>query len=187
MWETCVWSLGWEDPLEKGKATPCSILARRIPWASPWGHKESNMTESLSFSLSSYWYSLLGPINISGIENGDILIMSFCFHLLAWLILCSATFLIYYLVTSYGSSHRKGRIKNFTLSLYLPVFKIILGFLSSSEDYELILKNVMNSWACCNSYPYWKFLSLLKIPIIGNESLFKLAPESFWNYPSSVW
>ena len=22
MGETCVWSLGWEDPLEKGKATP---------------------------------------------------------------------------------------------------------------------------------------------------------------------
>ena len=24
--------LGWEDPLEYGKATPCSILAWRIPW-----------------------------------------------------------------------------------------------------------------------------------------------------------
>ena len=24
--------LGWEDPLEKGKATHSSILARRIPW-----------------------------------------------------------------------------------------------------------------------------------------------------------
>jgi len=32
MWETCVGSLGWEDPLEKGKATHCSILAWRIPW-----------------------------------------------------------------------------------------------------------------------------------------------------------
>ena len=27
MWETWVRSLGWEDPLEKGKATHCSILA----------------------------------------------------------------------------------------------------------------------------------------------------------------
>ena len=25
-------SLGWEDPLETGKATPSSILAWRIPW-----------------------------------------------------------------------------------------------------------------------------------------------------------
>ena len=27
MWETLVQSLGWEDPLEKGKATHSSILA----------------------------------------------------------------------------------------------------------------------------------------------------------------
>ena len=32
MWETWVQSLGWEDPLEKGKATHSSILAWRIPW-----------------------------------------------------------------------------------------------------------------------------------------------------------
>ena len=32
MWETWVGSLGWEDPLEKGKATHSSILAWRIPW-----------------------------------------------------------------------------------------------------------------------------------------------------------
>ena len=29
--ETQVWSLGWEDPLEKGMATHSSILAWRIP------------------------------------------------------------------------------------------------------------------------------------------------------------
>ena len=32
MWETWGWSLGWEHPLEKGKATHSSILAWRIPW-----------------------------------------------------------------------------------------------------------------------------------------------------------
>ena len=32
MWETWVRSLGWEDPLEKGKATYSSIQAWRIPW-----------------------------------------------------------------------------------------------------------------------------------------------------------
>ena len=30
--ETWVRSLGWEDPLEKGKATHSSILPWRIPW-----------------------------------------------------------------------------------------------------------------------------------------------------------
>ena len=32
MLETWVQSLGWEDPLEKGKATHSSILAWKIPW-----------------------------------------------------------------------------------------------------------------------------------------------------------
>jgi len=32
MQETWVLSLGWEDPLEKGKATHSSILAWRVPW-----------------------------------------------------------------------------------------------------------------------------------------------------------
>ena len=32
IWETWVQPLGWEEPLEKGKATHSSILAWRIPW-----------------------------------------------------------------------------------------------------------------------------------------------------------
>ena len=45
--------LGWEDPLEKGMATHSSILAWRNPWKSlagysPWGCKESDMTERLT-------------------------------------------------------------------------------------------------------------------------------------------
>ena len=41
MRETWVKSLGWEDPLEKGKATHYSILA----WIIPWDCKESDMTD----------------------------------------------------------------------------------------------------------------------------------------------
>ena len=48
MGETWVPSLGWEDALEKGKATHARILAWRIPW----GCKESDTTERLSPSLS---------------------------------------------------------------------------------------------------------------------------------------
>ena len=47
MRETWVQSVGWEDPLVKGKATHSSILAWRIPW-SAWGHKESDTTKQLS-------------------------------------------------------------------------------------------------------------------------------------------
>ena len=53
MWETQVRSLVQEDPLEKEMATHSSILAWKIPWmdkpGSPWGHKESDMTERLDF------------------------------------------------------------------------------------------------------------------------------------------
>ena len=46
MQDTWVRSLGWEDPLEKGKATHISVLAWRIPWAEEsMGHKESDTTE----------------------------------------------------------------------------------------------------------------------------------------------
>ena len=49
-------SLSWEDALEEGMATHSSILAWRIPsgqrnlvGCSLWGHKESDMTEGLTF------------------------------------------------------------------------------------------------------------------------------------------
>ena len=41
MLETWVWSLGQEDPLEKGMATHASILAWRIPWAEEPGGLQS--------------------------------------------------------------------------------------------------------------------------------------------------
>ena len=50
--EILVPSLGQEDPLEEEMATHSSILAWRIPWTrslvgySPWGRKESDMTEA---------------------------------------------------------------------------------------------------------------------------------------------
>ena len=55
MQDTWVPSLGQEDPLEKGMAPHCSILAWKIPQRSlagysPWGRKE-DMTERLTVSL----------------------------------------------------------------------------------------------------------------------------------------
>ena len=41
MQETWVWSLGWEDPLEKGMTTHSSILAQRIPWTEELGGLQS--------------------------------------------------------------------------------------------------------------------------------------------------
>ena len=39
--ETWVRSLGWEDPLEKGKAPHSGILAWRIPWTEEPGRLQS--------------------------------------------------------------------------------------------------------------------------------------------------
>ena len=41
LWEIWVQSLGWEDPLEKGKATHSSILAWRILWTEEPGGLQS--------------------------------------------------------------------------------------------------------------------------------------------------
>ena len=41
MQDTRAWSLGWEDPLEKGKATHSSVLARRIPGTEEPGRLQS--------------------------------------------------------------------------------------------------------------------------------------------------
>ena len=52
MQETWVRSLGWEDPLEKGKATHPSILAWRSPLTVVHAVTESNTTEQLSLPHS---------------------------------------------------------------------------------------------------------------------------------------
>ena len=54
MWDTWVWFLDWEDPLEKGTATHSSILAWREfhRLCSPWGHKESDTAKQLSLFRS---------------------------------------------------------------------------------------------------------------------------------------
>ena len=46
MLEAWVWSLGWEDPLEKGMATHSSILAWEIPWTEEPGGLQSMRSQS---------------------------------------------------------------------------------------------------------------------------------------------
>ena len=41
MWETKVWPLGWEDPLEKEMATHSSTLAWKLPWTEEPGRLPS--------------------------------------------------------------------------------------------------------------------------------------------------
>ena len=65
MHEAQVRFLGQEDPLEKRMATNSSILACRIPWTDEpgglhsMGHKESDMTELVTFLFLLHSYSCL--------------------------------------------------------------------------------------------------------------------------------
>ena len=72
MEETWVRSLGWEDPQEQetfpgeGNGYPLQYLAWRIPWTvhSPWGRKESDMTEQLALCFTSLFSDLLAEVLI---------------------------------------------------------------------------------------------------------------------------
>ena len=59
MQEMQVQSLGWEDPLEKGMATPVFLPGefhgqRNLAGYNPWGHKELDTTEQRSMSTMKY-------------------------------------------------------------------------------------------------------------------------------------
>ena len=49
MQETWVWSMGLEDPLEKGMATHSSILAWRIPWTEEPGGIRSMRSQRVRY------------------------------------------------------------------------------------------------------------------------------------------
>ena len=55
MQETQVWSLGWEDPLEKEMATHSSTLAWKIPWTEEPGRLQSMMSQRVGHD----WVTLL--------------------------------------------------------------------------------------------------------------------------------
>ena len=72
MQETAIWSLGWEDPLEKEMATHSSTLAWKIPWMEEPGGLQSTGSQSLtwrsnfsSFLPSFFSFFLLSPLDCS--------------------------------------------------------------------------------------------------------------------------
>ena len=67
MWETWVWSLGWEDFLEKEMETHSSTLALKIPWTEelgagyyPWCRRVGHdWATSLSLNVYRFFFSIL--------------------------------------------------------------------------------------------------------------------------------
>ena len=67
MQETRVWSLDWEDPLEKGTAIHCNNFAQRIPWTGKSGGIQSMGSQGVRY----YWetnththHTVVGPSKI---------------------------------------------------------------------------------------------------------------------------
>ena len=56
--ETCVQSLGQEDPLEKGMATHTSVLAWRIPWTEEPGGIQSMGPQRVGHDEQQTWAAL---------------------------------------------------------------------------------------------------------------------------------
>ena len=78
MREIWVWSLGWEDPLEKGKSTPSSIAAWRIPWTrlSDFHFLSPLIAESFlrcflstASQMWKHWEEIYGEISYSAKED----------------------------------------------------------------------------------------------------------------------
>ena len=61
MWETRVWSLGWDDHLEKEMATHSSTLAWKIPWTEEPGRLQSMGSQSVRYNWATSLSSLLHP------------------------------------------------------------------------------------------------------------------------------
>ena len=93
MWETRVWSLGWEDPWRrKWQPTPVLLPGKSHGWSSVvWGCKESDTTERLHFMYNIYkWHiailcliailSLIAVLYIIYIYNCVCVCVCICTH-----------------------------------------------------------------------------------------------------------
>ena len=72
MWETWVWSLGWEDTLEKGRATHSSILAWGIPWTEEPGRLQSMGSQRVGHDFH-FHFPPLGPAQQIYTHSGSFL------------------------------------------------------------------------------------------------------------------
>ena len=82
MWETWVWSLGWDNPFENGRLpTPVFSPREFHGLYSPWGHNELDTTEWLSVSFTFISWSLWFFIyKVTGLARKFSKIPSLKFH-----------------------------------------------------------------------------------------------------------
>ena len=69
MWETGVWSQGWEDPLEKEMAIHSSILAWKIPWMKEPGRLQSMWWQRVGHDWATSLFYLLATVNNASVNT----------------------------------------------------------------------------------------------------------------------
>ena len=86
IWETWIWSPGWEDPLEKGMATDYSILAWTVPRTEEPGRLQSMVSQrvgydwatSLSLFFCLFVFHLMGRGELVILSADDSFVCLFC-------------------------------------------------------------------------------------------------------------
>ena len=131
MQEMWVQSLGWEDPLEKEMETPVFLPEkphgwRRLVGYSPWGCKESDMTE---------WLSPLAYVSLRAWPPNE---KSQIYHIYAWRPLLHKFWGLGYLATlDINSWKQKVKFSSIIKNVSFPaifVFSFVSWFLFVSSD-----------------------------------------------------
>ena len=145
-WETWVWSSGWEDPLEKGKATHSSILAWKILWTI-WSIGSQRVGRDWATFT---WQDLYYPIGLL-----------YCFHFFFFLFVCfNLTFCLLSWLISIIFSFRS-HIHFSALFLLLFIAFSLVFILANEFSISLFFLIVSNfflqysaflSTACLNSF-----------------------------------
>ena len=71
MQETWVWSLGREDPLEKGMVTHSSILAWEVPWRGAWRAIVHGVTKSQAW-LTDWKQQSFRNVKVTKYKDGEV-------------------------------------------------------------------------------------------------------------------
>ena len=153
MQETWVWSLNWEDPLEKGMATYSSILVWRIPWGeSPGG----------LVLLKSSWIFCL--YRCSGYQLFGII---FCIYYMPGLILVVFTHSLYFLFYQLLTFFLFFSLSLSFFFLLLSCLYLLLSLIAFKSKYFGTLSHSQKNWAECTEFPntlFWH-IHTSRVPI----------------------
>ena len=87
MWETWVWSLGWEDGLEKGTYIYSSVLVWKLPWTEEPGRLQSIGLQKVGHDWVTFTYNWYTKKK-KKIPHFSAHFPELCFILLHWYFVC---------------------------------------------------------------------------------------------------